>query len=128
MKSPGPRRPGQAPARTGSRRTVIRKRGTAGTPEPDRFWLTVVDSRRLRQLRLERQFTQLDLADYSGISISTISKLESKRGSRCRDSTVAALADALGAPAESLRDVTDPAFAGFKLLTPRASKNGNGGK
>jgi transcriptional regulator with XRE-family HTH domain len=93
-------------------------------PEPDGFWLTVVDSRRLRQLRRERQLTQIDLADRSGISVATISKLESKARARCRDSTAAALATALDVPVAILRHVTDPAYAGFKLLTRHASRNG----
>jgi predicted transcriptional regulator/DNA-binding XRE family transcriptional regulator len=89
----------------------------------DGFYLTVVDGRRLRQLRLQRQLTQLDLADCSGISIATISKVESRPGTRCRDSTIAALATAVGAPAASLRHATDPAYAGFKPLTLQATKN-----
>jgi DNA-binding XRE family transcriptional regulator len=126
--SRAPRRAGE---RIGTTRfiegTLTRKR-PAGPNLPDQYGLTVVDGRRLRQLRLQRRLTQLDLADCSGVSTYTISKLESKPGSRCRDSTVAALALALDAPAASLRDVTDPAFAGFKVFTPRASKNGTGGR
>ena len=60
----------------------------------------------LRRLRQRRNWSQQDLADRSGIGLSTIIRLE--HGAACRYVTVRKLAEALGVPEEELaRPVED---------------------
>jgi DNA-binding XRE family transcriptional regulator len=72
---------------------------------------TVVDSRRLRQLRRERGFSQLALAIRAGVGLTTLARLERETRPRSRNYTIARLAIALDAPLNSLRDPSDPRYA-----------------
>ncbi|MFI5064207.1 MAG: ATP-binding protein [Streptosporangiales bacterium] len=60
-------------------------------------WVTVLDGRRLRQLRRERGLSQAQLADRAGMSPATIGRLERQPAASCRSRTAARLAGALGA-------------------------------
>ncbi|MGH3276236.1 MAG: helix-turn-helix domain-containing protein [Streptosporangiaceae bacterium] len=74
---------------------------TAGTPysapsrRPVRSRTTVVDGRRLRQLRRQRGLSQDDLAAKAGISLTTVARLERQPAGPCRCRTLARLARAL---------------------------------
>lgn len=70
----------------------------------------VVDEKRLVTLRKERNLTQKELADVSGLSKSAIFRME-RGGSFHRPSTVKKVAFALGAKPRSLaHSVTAPAL------------------
>ena len=59
-------------------------------------WTTVLDSDRLRQLRLQRGLSQSELAGKAGLSLATMARLERQPGRRCRSRTLRRLALALG--------------------------------
>jgi len=62
-----------------------------------------LDGDRLRQLRLERALTQMDLSQMTGLSVDTISRLENELR-YAQVSTVRRLAQALGVePRELLK-------------------------
>ena len=67
-----------------------------------RAWTTVLDGRRLRQLRHEHQLSQEKLASRAGVSLSTVARLERQPRGACRGCTVARLAAALGEPPVAL--------------------------
>jgi transcriptional regulator with XRE-family HTH domain len=72
---------------------------------------TVVDSRRLRQLRRETGMSQLALAIRAKVGLTTLARLERETRPRSRNYTVARLAIALGMPFDSLRDRSDPRYS-----------------
>lgn len=57
---------------------------------------TVLDGTRLRHLRRLRGLSQETLADHAGISLTTVTRLESQQRSPCRGRTLGRLAAALG--------------------------------
>jgi transcriptional regulator with XRE-family HTH domain len=59
-------------------------------------WTAVIDGQRLRELRLQRALSQVELARLAGVSAHTVSKLERQPASCCRSRTLARLAAALG--------------------------------
>jgi anti-sigma regulatory factor (Ser/Thr protein kinase)/DNA-binding Xre family transcriptional regulator len=59
-------------------------------------WTIVLDGTRLRHLRRLRGLSQEKLADRAGISITTVTRLESQQCSPCRGRTLGRLAAALG--------------------------------
>lgn len=58
-------------------------------------WTSVVDGRRLAQLRRQQSLTQADLAAKAGISLTTLGRLERRVWVTCRSRTLARLAAAL---------------------------------
>lgn len=75
----------------------------------------------LRALRERRGYTQVELAERSGVEQTRISKLETRRRARPPDfATVTALADALGVKASRLRFGPDTTVVASAL--PRASR------
>jgi DNA-binding XRE family transcriptional regulator len=59
-------------------------------------WATAVDGTQLRRLRRARGLSQENLAWTAGIGITTVARLESEPGARCRYRTLARLASVLG--------------------------------
>lgn len=59
-------------------------------------WTTVIDGRRLRQLRRRRRLSQESLAYQAGISPRTMTRLERQPRASCRARTLGRLARALG--------------------------------
>lgn len=59
-------------------------------------WTTLIDGRRLRQLRRRRGLSQENLADQAGISPRTMTRLERQPRASCRTRTLGRLARALG--------------------------------
>lgn len=85
--------------------------GRAGTPDtgwtvwytincppvrPVQRWTTVIDGHQLRQLRHERQLSQVELAGKAGVSLATVVRLERHPQASCRTRTLSRLAAALG--------------------------------
>ncbi|HUY47420.1 MAG TPA: helix-turn-helix transcriptional regulator [Streptosporangiaceae bacterium] len=70
--------------------------GRVGTGTAARRWIVTVDGRRLRQLRRQHGLSQEMLADVTGISLTTIGRLERQDRPSCRGRTLARLAAALG--------------------------------
>ena len=60
-----------------------------------RSWTTVLNGRRLRELRREHGLSQEALADRAGISLATVARLERQSRAACRGRTLARLAAAL---------------------------------
>jgi anti-sigma regulatory factor (Ser/Thr protein kinase)/DNA-binding XRE family transcriptional regulator len=76
--------------------------------DPAQRWTTLLDGRRLRQLRRHHALTQIELAAKAGISSATITRLESSPRPACRCRTLARLAAALGtAPAALISHPAD---------------------
>jgi DNA-binding XRE family transcriptional regulator len=74
--------------------------GEMGQQGSAQRWTTVLDGKRLRQLRQQHGLSQEKLADLAGISLTTIARLERQDRSPCRSWTVGRLAVALNeAPA-----------------------------
>jgi DNA-binding XRE family transcriptional regulator len=71
---------------------------SAGGTRQSTHWIAVVDSQRLRQVRLQRGLSQERLAWESGISLTTVGKLERQARPSCHVRTLALIAAALGAP------------------------------
>jgi len=61
-----------------------------------RRWFVVADGRRLRQLRRQRGLSQAVLAGRTGISVTTIGRLERQARPSCRWRTLARITAALG--------------------------------
>lgn len=61
-----------------------------------------VDGRRLRQARLERQWTMLDLVKRSGLDVPMISRLEAEKAGNTSIETLGRLCDALDESADWL--------------------------
>ena len=75
---------------------------------------TVVDSGRLRKLRRESGMSRSALASRAKVGVSTVARLERGTRPRGRNYTVARLANALGAPFNTLRDPSDPRYVAVK--------------
>jgi DNA-binding XRE family transcriptional regulator len=71
---------------------------SAGGTRQSPHWIAVVDSQQLRQVRLQRGLSQERLAWESGISLTTVGKLERQTRPSCHVRTLALIAAALGAP------------------------------
>ena len=76
--------------------------GTTGATRPAYLWTTVIDGRRLRNLRGEHGLTREQLAGKAGISATTIGRIERHQRGSCRSRTLARLAAALGHPPADL--------------------------
>ena len=85
--------------------------GRAGTPDTGwtvwytiacppvplpRRWTAIINGHRLRQLRRERQLSQVELAGKAGVSLATVARLERQPQASCRTRTLSRLATALG--------------------------------
>jgi DNA-binding XRE family transcriptional regulator len=75
--------------------------GSPATPpsagsRPARPQSYVLDGPRLRRLRRQHGWSQEELADRAGISVTTVAKLERQPHPSCRGRTLARLAAALG--------------------------------
>ena len=75
----------------------------AGTDAVLRRWIVTVDGRRLRRMRRECGLSQEMLAEVTGISVTTVGRLERQDRPSCRGRTVARLAAALGQLPDDLR-------------------------
>jgi DNA-binding XRE family transcriptional regulator len=85
---------------------------TAGRAETDvalRRWIVTVDGRRLRRLRRQHRLSQEMLAEVSGISLTTVGRLERQDRPSCRGRTLARLAAALDQVPADLRADDPPA-------------------
>lgn len=71
-------------------------------------WTTTLDGSRLRQLRHQHGMSQEQLADQAGISLTTITRLESQPRAACRCRTLSRLAAALGQPPAALTSSQPP--------------------
>lgn len=65
-------------------------------------WTTVIYGHRLRQLRRERELSQVELAGKAGLSLTTVARLERHPRVSCRSRTLSRLAAALGEDPSSL--------------------------
>ena len=79
---------------------------TKRTGRADR-WIAVINGQRLRELRLQRAMSQVELAKLAGVSAHTVSKLERQPASCCRTRTLARLAAALGESPAAITASTD---------------------
>ena len=68
----------------------------ATTPTQRLCWTTALDGPRLRQLRRQHGLSQERLASQAGLSLTTVTRLESQMRAACRGRTLARLAAALG--------------------------------
>jgi DNA-binding Xre family transcriptional regulator len=92
---------------------------SAGRIPPARPQATILDGRRLRQLRRQRGLSQEKLADRAGISITTVARLERQSSASCRGRTLGRLAAALGEqPATIARTEPDREAAGPSPSAP----------
>ena len=71
-------------------------------------WTTILDGRRLRQLRRQHGVSQEQLADHAGISLTTIRRLERQPAAPCRCRTLGRLAAALDEEPARLTPATQP--------------------
>lgn len=71
-------------------------------------WTTVLDGRRLQQLRRQHALSQERLADRADISLTTVARLERQPRSPCRTRTLARLAAVLGEHPASLSIAASP--------------------
>ena len=79
---------------------------TADGAETDaalRRWMVTVDGQRLRRMRREHGLSQEMLAEITGVSLTTVGRLERQDRSSCRGRTLARLAAALGQVPADLR-------------------------
>jgi transcriptional regulator with XRE-family HTH domain len=79
---------------------------TADRAETDaalRRWIVTVDGRRLRRIRQEHGLSQEMLAEVTGISLTTVGRLERQDRPSCRGRTLARLAAALDQVPADLR-------------------------
>jgi len=72
------------------------------TGGPRASWTTVIDGRRLQQLRRQHGLSQETLAYQAGISPQTMSRLERQPCASCRTRTLGRLARALGEPPDAI--------------------------
>jgi DNA-binding XRE family transcriptional regulator len=75
--------------------------GRESRADAGRHWLTIVDSTALVQWRQKRGWTKGELARQSGVSVTTINRLE-RSDLSCHVRTVSRVAAALGQPASTL--------------------------
>ena len=73
---------------------------------------------RLRQIRQLRNMTQEDLADASGLTLSTVQRIENSGGGR--HTTVLALAKALGVTVQELLEPCSDAEVSFFVFLDHA--------
>jgi DNA-binding XRE family transcriptional regulator len=85
--------------------------GALSTNSLAQRWTTILDSRRLRQLRREHGLSQEQLAAVAGMSLTTIRRLERQPAAPCRTRTLGRLAAALGEDPERLTP-RDPTLSG----------------
>lgn len=71
-------------------------------------WTTVIDGHRLRQLRHQQRLSQEQLARQTGMSLTTITRLERRGRQSCRTRTLARLAAALGQSPATLTSGQSP--------------------
>jgi DNA-binding XRE family transcriptional regulator len=72
------------------------------TGGPRASWTTVIDGRRLQQLRRQHGLCQEGLAYQAGISPQTMSRLERQARASCRTRTLGRLARALDEPPDAI--------------------------
>ncbi|MGH3219438.1 MAG: helix-turn-helix domain-containing protein [Streptosporangiaceae bacterium] len=80
---------------------LVNMTDTRPTGHGDR-WRAIVDGQRLRELRLQRGLSQVELAQLAEVSPYTVSKLERQQTTACRSRTLARLAAALGEPPSAI--------------------------
>ena len=88
-------------------------------PGPAQPWTTVLDGRRLRQLRRQHGLSQEKLADRAGLSLTTIARLERQPRASCRSRTLARLAAALGEHVSTITPALAAAPAAAAAGRPR---------
>lgn len=71
-------------------------------------WTTVIDGHRLRQLRHQQGLSQEQQARQTGMSLTTITRLERRGRQSCRTRTLARLAAALGQSPATLTSGQSP--------------------
>ncbi|MDF1555520.1 MAG: helix-turn-helix transcriptional regulator, partial [Deferrisomatales bacterium] len=72
------------------------------TAIPRRPVSVAIDGDRVRQIREEKELTQLYIAEVVGVSVDTVSRWENKRTQAIRGDNVRALAAALEVPVEDI--------------------------
>lgn len=82
--------------------------GTLSPAQKSARWFTVVDGRRVRQLRDQHGLSAAELAGKAGLGLSTVTRLERQSQHRCRTRTLARLAAALGQPPAALTSSQPP--------------------
>jgi DNA-binding XRE family transcriptional regulator len=100
-------KPRSAPAaRTGPDDTAVpgNRLAVPGSPEPGagKSWLTVIDGAAVTRWREKAGWTRGELARQSGVSITTVSRIEQADHSRCHVQTARRLAQALGQPVTAI--------------------------
>ena len=81
---------------------------TVSTRPGTQRWTTILDGRRLRQLRRQHELSQEQLATHAGISLTTIRRLERQPSAPCRCRTLGRLAAALDEVPARLTPATQP--------------------
>ena len=73
----------------------------------------MVNQEKLQQLRNEKHYSQLEIAQKAGISVSTYNKIETLSSAKPRESTMKKIAEALGVAPEELNIETKVRIADF---------------
>jgi DNA-binding XRE family transcriptional regulator len=87
--------PVNMPVRGAAINTPDQAAGEAARRGPGRQWNTVIDGRRLREVRQQRELSQAGLADLAGVSLTTVARLERQEKAPCRKWMLGRLAVAL---------------------------------
>ena len=87
--------PVNMPVRGAATNAPAQAAGEAARRGPGRQWNTVIDGRRLRELRQRRGLSQPGLADLAGVSLTTVARLERQEKAPCRKWMLGRLAVAL---------------------------------
>lgn len=90
-----------------------------------RRWIAVADGRALRQARAARGLSREKLAYAAGVSVTTVTRLETQPRCRCHIRTLGLLAKALGQPSASLTAAqpAGPGGAGDRAARPLPGTN-----
>jgi DNA-binding XRE family transcriptional regulator len=118
--------PGTPPTATADPpETAPPARGGGAAPDTGRPWLTAFDSTALTTLRQARGLSKVQLSHHSGVSLTTIIRLERGPDPACLARTASRLAAALGQPPAAL--TRPPAAAANANGLPHAPQCGERG-